>query len=147
VKELASKHGGVAAMCRLLDLAESSYYYEGDGRCDAKADLKGMQALVKLAGQHPTYGYRRLSKLLRRRKRFANVNAKRVRRIMKMAGISAKKKRRRIFTTDSTHGFRRYPNLLRDLSEINRPNKVWVCDITYIVLATGEPAKSCSWPS
>jgi len=138
VNRLATTHGGVAAMCRLMDLPTSSYYYSGPGQINDADDLALLGALVKLAGKYPTFGYRRLTKHVRKQKRWATVNAKRVRRVMKAAGLQAKKPARRIFTTDSAHGFRRYPNLVADLAQIDRPDQVWCCDITYIVLATGE---------
>lgn len=140
MKRLADTHGGVAAMCRLVGLSESSYYHCGSGRVDVADDLDVLGALVKLAGKHPTYGYRRLSKLLRaiRKKRYAKINAKRVRRLLKMAGMQAKRPRRAITTTDSRHGFKRYPNLISAWSDITAPDEVWVVDITCIVLATGE---------
>jgi len=82
-----------------------------------------------LAGQKPTYGDRRLTDELRKQKRFSDINTKRVRRVMKLAGIKPKKRRKMIFTTQSEHGFQRYPNLVKGL-EIVRPNQVWVCDLT-----------------
>jgi putative transposase len=36
-------------------------------------------------------------------------------------------------TTDSRHGYRRYPNLLQDC-QVVRPDQVWCADITYIRL-------------
>jgi len=124
-------------MCKLLGLSESSYYYVGTGYTDSDDDLAVMAALTKQAGKRPTEGYRRLTKALRRKKRFSQINTKRVRRLMKLAGIQPRKRKKAIFTTDSDHDFKRYPNLVRDLT-IERPNQVWVCDITYIVLSTGE---------
>ena len=50
---MALKLGDVAALCRLLDLSESSYYYEGDGYVDAKDDLSVLGTLIKLAGKKP----------------------------------------------------------------------------------------------
>ena len=137
VSELAPKPGDVARMCRLLDLSESSYYYAGKGYVDTQTDIKVMTALIKLAGQKPTYGYRRLTDELRKQKRFSDINTKRVRRLMKGAGIKPKKRKKTIFTTQSDHGFQRYPNRVKAL-EIVRPNQVWVCDLTYILLSTGE---------
>jgi transposase InsO family protein len=138
VKTLSPRYGSVAYLCRLLGLAPSSYYYN-DGSPEARSEDTALsQALQQLAGDYPTYGYRRLSQLLRRRKRFSHVNSKRVRRLMKRLGLQAKRPRRRWSTTDSAHPFRRYPNLVRALGGIDHPNQVWVCDITYIVLATGE---------
>jgi len=137
VKALTNKSGDVAALCRMLGLSESSYYYEGEGYVDVKHDLTVMAALIRLAGKKPTFGYRRLTDELRKQKRFRQINSKRVRRLMKLAGIRPKKRKKTIFTTDSAHGFRRYPNLVKVLA-IRRPNQVWVCDITYIILSTGE---------
>jgi transposase InsO family protein len=138
VKQLAPKHGGVAAMCRLFGVPESSYYHQGSGRVDADDDLDVLSALVKLSGKHPTYRYRRLAKLLCKKKRYANVNMKRVRRLLKNAGFQAKKPRREVVTTNSRHGFKRYPNLIKAWTDVSAPDDVWVVDITYIVLATGE---------
>ena len=39
-------------------------------------------------------------------------------------------------TTDSTHRYRRYPNLVSKL-EVTHPVQVWVSDITYIRLRQG----------
>jgi transposase InsO family protein len=119
-------------------LAESSYYHAGPGHVDAQADQRLLTQLEQLAGKHPTYGYRRLTKLVRGRRGFAHVNSKRVRRVLKGAGIQAKKPVRQLFTTDSAHGCPRYPNLVQALAQIDHPDQVWCCDITYIVLATGE---------
>ena len=48
-------------------------------------------------------------------------------------GLQAKIKRKKRRTTNSEHGFPRYPNLVLDL-EVIRPDQVWVADITYIRL-------------
>lgn len=47
-------------------------------------------------------------------------------------------KRRSLYvrTTDSRHSFRRYPNLLKQIS-VSRPEEVWVSDLTYIRLEKG----------
>lgn len=44
-----------------------------------------------------------------------------------------KRKRKKIYTTDSNHPFRKYPNIIKELPII-APNQVWVSDITYIAL-------------
>jgi putative transposase len=42
-------------------------------------------------------------------------------------------RRRKVITTDSHHWMHKYPNLIQEL-DINRPEQVWVSDITYIRL-------------
>ena len=84
-----------------------------------------------MAGEWPTYGYRRLTAMMRRLG--WPVNGKRVRRWMDELGIHGAPPTRTKRTTNSKHAFPRYPNLVKDL-EITRPDQVWVADITYIRL-------------
>ena len=90
-----------------------------------------VEALVNVAGQWPTYGYRRLTKQLQREGH--TVNTKRVRRLMHDLGIVGKAPEKRLRTTDSGHAYPRYSNLVEDL-KVSRPDEVWVADITYIRL-------------
>jgi putative transposase len=116
-------------VCRLLDFPRCQLYRQPAPPTDDAADLR--QALQRLAGQWPTYGYRRLTALLRREGR--GTNAKRVRRLMTDLGIHGLRPVRRRRTTDSNHAFPRYPNRVENL-DIVRPDQVWVADITYIRL-------------
>lgn len=45
-------------------------------------------------------------------------------------------RRRKPYTTDSKHPYRKYPNLIRDL-QLSAPGQLWVSDITYIRLIQG----------
>jgi putative transposase len=79
---------------------------------------------------YPTYGYRRVTAELARRG--ATVNHKRVQRVM-VENDLLQAVVRGVRTTDSRHGYRRYPNLLQDC-QVVRPDQVWCADITYIHL-------------
>jgi transposase InsO family protein len=114
-------------LCEVLGMPRSSAYYEP--RPDEDRPL--LDALIEVAGQWPTYGYRRLTVQLRRAGHV--VNAKRVRRLMHELGIVGKAPEKRPRTTDSGHAYPRYPNLVEGL-EVTRPDQVWVGDITYIRL-------------
>jgi putative transposase len=119
----------VRVVCRLLGVPRSSLYYTARAALADEAMLK--TALLDLAGEWPTYGYRRLTAMMRRLD--WPVNAKRVRRWMNELGIHGAPPTRTKRTTNSNHAFPRYPNLVKDL-EITQPDQVWVADITYIRL-------------
>jgi putative transposase len=116
-------------LCDTLGVPRSSVYYKPQPVPDAEATFKA--ALLDLAGEWPTYGYRRLTAMMRREG--WNVNGKRVRRWMDELGINGAPPKRGQRTTNSRHAFPRYPNLVKNLG-ITRPNQVWVADITYIGL-------------
>jgi transposase InsO family protein len=115
-------------ICRLLGVPRSSVYYTPQPAPD-EAMLKA--ALLDLAAEHPTYGYRRLTVMMQRLG--WKVNAKRVRRWMDELNLAGAPPARKTRTTDSRHAFPRYPNLVKD-RRIQAPDEVWVADITYIRL-------------
>jgi putative transposase len=115
-------------VCRLLGVPRSSVYYTTRPPLD-EAVFK--TALLDLAAEWPTYGYRRLTAMMRRLG--WAVNGKRVRRWMDELHLTGTPPTRSHRTTNSNHAFPRYANLVQDL-EITRPNQVWVADITYIRL-------------
>jgi transposase InsO family protein len=117
----------VTRICEVLGLPRSSFYHQP--KADENAALGVL--LHDLAAQYPTYGYRRLTALLRREGWV--VNHKRVQRLMAEMGLQRRVKRRSRRTTDSHHAFWRYPNLVAGL-EVTYPDQVWVADITYVAL-------------
>lgn len=46
-------------------------------------------------------------------------------------GLLVRTKKRRIYTTNSRHFFKKYPNIIREIC-ITEPETLWVSDITYI---------------
>ena len=117
----------ITLVCTVMGCARSSFYYPANAADEAA--LK--QALEAVAAEWPTYGYRRVTAELRRRGWV--VNRKHVSRLMGEMGLKVKPKRKRPQTTHSHHPFPRYPNLVSGL-EIQWPDQVWVCDITYVQL-------------
>ena len=55
--------GRVAAACRALGLARSSYYRNGRSSLESRRIRK---EVLELSAQHPRYGYRRITALIRR---------------------------------------------------------------------------------
>jgi putative transposase len=118
----------IRVVCRLLGVSRSSVYYTPTPAPD---EARHKSTLLDLAAEFPTYGYRRLTAMMKR-SGWA-VNSKRVRRWMGELNLMGSPPVRRTRTTDSRHDFPRYQNLVKDLT-IRRPNQVWVADITYIRL-------------
>lgn len=112
----------VSAVCEVLDCTRSSYYH----RPLPSPDAGLQQELEEVAAAWPRYGYRRITHQLRREG--WTVNHKRVARMMRERGLQVHHKPKRRTTTDSSHAFPRYPNLVEHL-EIVRPEQVWVSDV------------------
>jgi putative transposase len=118
----------IRLVCRLLGVPRSSVYYQPLPALD-EAMIK--TALLDLAAEWPTYGYRRLTFMMQRLG--WKVNSKRVRRYMDELNLTGAPPARKTRTTNSQHDFPRYPNLVKDL-KTQHPDQVWVADITYIRL-------------
>ncbi len=123
----------VSVMCRVLEVSTSGYY-DWEGRSPSERDRSNAELLEAIKGIHAAsrrvYGVRRVHWSLVCDGRTCGRN--RVARLMRDAGISARRKRRHVRTTDSRHGFRVAPNLLDRNFRVEAPNAVWVSDITYV---------------
>lgn len=52
-------------------------------------------------------------------------------------GYLLRYRRRKPYTTDSNHRFKKYPNLIREIKYLTHPGQLWVSDITYIRVSDG----------
>ena len=91
-----------------------------------------MRRLDELHLEHPVYGSRKLTVLLRREGRW--INRKRVVRLLRVMGIEAIYAKPKLSQQEFGHQI--YPYLLRDL-EVTGPDQVWCSDITYVPMARG----------
>ena len=117
-------------VCQVLQVARSSHYYKPQSPAESALE----NAISEVCARYPRYGYRRVTAELHRRRWL--VNRKRVARLMAGMGLQAKKVVRKRRTTNSNHPFPRFPNLVQYLV-VQRPDQVWVADITYIRLKNG----------
>lgn len=120
----------VSAVCEVLGLARSTYY----SRSEEREEEELTREIKRVAGEWPTYGYRRVTAQLHREGHL--VNRKRVQRLMRELVLLRPVRVRKRKTTNSDHAFPRYPNLVLDLV-VYRVDQVWVSDITYIRLDHG----------
>jgi putative transposase len=119
----------VRVLCQTVELSPSTYYYPPRDN----DDLTLLSWIEDVLLRFPTYGRPRLTEQLRREGHW--VNHKRVERVLRENDLIRVIKRR-CATTNSVHGYRRYPNLVRHL-EVTRPDQVWCADITYVQLPRG----------
>jgi putative transposase len=130
----------VRLMCRVLEVAPSGFYAwrKRSPSAHAIADERLMlNVRVAFARTHGRYGAPRLHRELRAAG--TRVSKKRVARLMRQDGLVARRRRRGVRTTDSSHGLPIAPNLLARQFDVNgmRINQVWVSDLTYVPTREG----------
>ncbi len=120
----------LSRQCEILAISRSSFYYTPKG--ESPENLALMRRLDELFLKYPFYGSRQMVRQLRREGLY--VGRHRVRRLMRLMGLSAIYQAPRTSTPHPEH--RIYPYLLGNL-QISRPNQVWCADITYIPVSRG----------
>jgi transposase InsO family protein len=133
IEQVREKHPEISIekLCSLMGVSRSWYYERPSAEQKAKGYVELRDAIERIVLEFPGYGYRRVSAALRREG--WSVNHKRVLRIMRQESLLCQLKRRFKPTTDSSHSFRRYPNLVKNMG-LDGPDEGWVADITYVRL-------------
>jgi transposase InsO family protein len=131
---------GVATLCRVVGASVSGFYAwlhaipAVQSRAEAEAELRGHIGRV-FAARRRVYGSPRIHAELRREGR--RHSRRRVERLMREMGLAVRRGRRRMpSTTNSRHDLPVAPNLLARNFVAERPDQVWLADISYI--PTGE---------
>jgi putative transposase len=124
----------VSVACRLLGVSRSAFYVWEDG---APSDRRLTDAwlLERIKAIHTAhrgvYGWRRIHAELRLA-HGVRVSGKRVRRLMRQAGISGLVRTKRGRTTIRVPGVRVGDDLVQRQFRPQAPNVLWVADITYL---------------
>jgi len=124
-------------MCRMLNVKPSGYYaWRQRGRPARAIADDVLMAHVRLAhaASRATYGAPRVHRELRAQG--VCTSKKRVARLMRTAGLVARRRRRFVVTTDSTHHEPVTANIVaRQFAvapDVTALDRVWVSDITYV---------------
>jgi len=116
----------------LLSVNRTSVYRPTKEQRESDENVQLMHRIDEIYMQHPYYGYRRMTRVLRDQGFL--VNRKRIRRLMQLMGLEAVYPKPNL--SKRLHAAYTRPYLLRGLS-INRPNQVWGVDITYLRMGKG----------
>ncbi|HTI58689.1 IS3 family transposase [Mucilaginibacter sp.] len=118
---------GLRELCRLLGYSSQAYYqYQKATESRTFKQEEVLQQVLECRRLQPRLGTRKLLELIQPamgRDAFFE--------LLRDSGLLVRRKRSRVRTTFSVHRFRKYPNLIAAM-EPNRPNQLWVSDITYL---------------
>jgi putative transposase len=128
----------VDALCEVLDVSRSGFY-AWKARPASPRALEDAMLVVEIKAAHKAgrgaYGSPRVHRALRRQGR--RVGKKRVERLMRLEGVTAKKRKKFCITTDSRHADPIAPNVLQRDFDVALPNVAWVTDVTYVPTRDG----------
>lgn len=123
----------VTTLCRVLQVSPSGFYAWRERplarRCTADQKLAVQIAAIHAASRG-TYGSPRVHATLQHQA--CAVGRKRVARLMRQAGLRARRPKRFCHTTDSQHAHAVAANVLGRRFEPRAANTVWATDITYV---------------
>ena len=123
----------VSMMCRLLEVSTSGYY-AWQKRPPSRRSQEDEALLEKIRHYHcaskGTYGAPRIFEDLR--EEGVKVGRNRVARLMRAAGLQGVTRRKRSWTTVRDPGAEPAPDLVQRDFSVDRPDQLWVADITYI---------------
>jgi putative transposase len=133
--------------CRVLEVSRSGYYGWRSGQThQMKETSKQMeQKIIDTFQEHKRrYGSRRIAKTFQSAEE--KVSRYKAGKVLRKYGLKAIQPRSFVpKTTDSRHAYKISPNLLLDRAMPQKPNEVWVGDITYIPLAGGKWCYLSAW--
>jgi transposase InsO family protein len=121
-------------MCRALEVSKSGYFaHKKRPKCKRRLDNEKLLIEINRVywENNRNYGSPRIWNELRNREQIP-CSLNRIARLMHLNGIVAIQKRKFRVTTASKHDYPVWPNILSRNFIVERPNAVWVSDITYI---------------
>ena len=132
---MATENGlSLCGVCRQLGYSKQAYYQSLSRKTAAGRQLEQIkQKVVGVRHQLPRLGTRKLYKLLGGDFKQAGLKIGRDRLfdLLRQESLLIVRKRKYVSTTDSRGWMRQYPNLVDGMA-LNRPEQLWVADITYL---------------
>ncbi len=132
---------GVEPICRVLEMAPSTYYAAKTRELSPSArairDVAMAQVLMVLwLANRKVYGAHKLWKAARRAGH--DIGRDQTARLMRHLGIEGvSRRRRKVFTTVADPDATRAPDLVNRQFRADRPDALWVTDLTYVPTRSG----------
>jgi putative transposase len=129
---------GVEPICRVLQVAPSTYYAAKSRPLSARAVRDAVLSVTLLAvwqANYGVYGARKLWKAMQRAGH--DVGRDQVARVMRSLGIEGVRRDRRVRTTRPDGRAGRHPDLVDRQFTADTPNRLWVTDLTYVPTWSG----------
>ena len=135
----AHRHHGVVPICRVLQVAPSAVRSAmARPVCDRRLTDEAIKPklLEVFNNNYRVYGRRKMKAALRREHNI-NLDKDRIARLMRELGIRGATRTKTTVTTRSDRSSPRAPDLVNRKFSAQRPNRLWVCDFTYVATWSG----------
>ena len=129
----------VRYFCALFGKSRQGWYELTHRQSEQQlCDTLILKLVGELRSELPRVGTRKLQHLLKPKleEHQITIGRDKLYELLGHHGYLLRYRRRKAYTTDSNHRYRKYPNLIRELM-LHRPNQLWVSDITYIRTGQG----------
>lgn len=132
-------HYSVSYFCALFGKSRQAWYEQ----CSASEKLQLSNTMVlklveEIRNQLPRAGVPQLYQMLQKPFKEHGIKLGRdgLYELLGTHGYLIRYRRRKPYTTDSNHPYKKHPNLIKDIL-LTRPGQLWVSDITYLRLNQG----------
>lgn len=126
---------GLGCLCGLFGYTRQAFYQQRVR--NVHQSIKEEIVLGKVKDKRkemPCIGGRKLLYLLQ--KDGINIGRDKLFDLLQHENMLVKRRKRKVYTTQSKHWLKKYPNLIEGI-EVTKSNKLWVADITYIIIGNG----------
>lgn len=129
----------LSRFCRLLDVTRQAYYqhFWQEEFIGIEQSLI-LQEVHRIRSRHRHMGGRKLYEMLQPYflEHQIKIGRDALFDLLQANQLLVRRRKRRVFTTQSFHWLRKYPNLIREFTPV-RPYQLWVSDITYWKIGAG----------
>ena len=129
----------LARICSLFGVTRQAYYQYSWRQIDITTEQEIVLQLVRqVRNDQPMIGTRKLYVLLKPILMDHQIKMGRdaLFDLLAAHGLLVRRRKRTVRTTQSSHWMRKYPNLIRTMI-VNKPDQLWVSDITYVKTVSG----------